>query len=80
VEVDSKPRQKWPEDLVRMLLTGGAVVRVANRFMGRFKAFKCFVLCAMYVWDNGAVTRYSLFQELNNPEVCWTPYITKLAG
>ena len=38
-----------------------------------------FVLFATYIWDNGNVTRYSLFQKRNNP-VCWTLYITKLAG
>jgi hypothetical protein len=63
-----------------MLSTGAAVVRIANRFLHRFKVTKGFVLCAIYVWDAGEVSRYLLFQELNNPEVCWTSYITKLAG
>ena len=80
VEVNSNPRQTWPEDLVRMLLTGAAVVRIANRLLDRFMATKNYVLCAIYVWDNGEVTRYSLFQEFNTPEVCWTSYITNLAG
>ena len=43
-------------------------------------ATKNFVLCAIYVWDSGEVTRYSLSQELNTPVVCWTLYLTKLAG
>jgi hypothetical protein len=80
VEVNSKPGTHRPEDLVRMLLTGAAIVRFANGFLDRFKATKNFVLCAIYVWENGRVTRYSLFQELNNPAVCWTSYITKFAG
>jgi hypothetical protein len=59
-----------PEDLVRMLLMGAAIVRFANRFLDRFMADKNFVLCALYVWDGGEATRCSLFQELNRPEVC----------
>jgi hypothetical protein len=53
-----------------MLLTGATIVRFANRFLDRFMADKNFVLCALYVWDIGEVTRYSLFQELHEPEVC----------
>jgi hypothetical protein len=63
-----------------MLLTGAAIVRFANAFLDRFKANKNFVLCAIYIWVNGQVTRFLLFQELNNPAVCWTSSITKLAG
>jgi hypothetical protein len=63
-----------------MLLTGAAIVRFANRFLDAFMVAKNFVLFAIYIWDSGKVTRYSLFQELNNPVVCWTLYITKLAG
>lgn len=70
VEVNSKPRKDMPEDLVRMLLMGAAIVRFANRFLDRFMADKNFVLCALYVWDAGEVTRCSLFQELNKSEVC----------
>ena len=80
VEVNSKPETNRPEDLVRMLLTGAAIVRFANAFLDRFKANKNFVLCAIYLWVNGQVTRFLLFQELNNPAVCWTSSITKLAG
>jgi len=70
VEVNSKPRQNWPEDLVQMLLTGAAVVRLANRFLDRrFMAAKNFVLCAIYVWDAGEVSRYLLSEELYNPVV-----------
>jgi hypothetical protein len=80
VEVNSKPRKDRPEDLVRMLVTGAAIVRFANRFLDAFMVDKNFVLFAIYIWDDGRVTRYSLFQEPNNPEVCWALYITKLAG
>jgi hypothetical protein len=80
VEVNSKPKKDRPEDLVRMLLTGAAIVRLANIFLDRFMVFKNFVFCAMYVWDSGEVSRYSLYQEFNNPDVCWTSYISKLAG
>ncbi len=79
VEVNSKQRtEEWPEDLVRMLLMGAAVVRFANKFLHRFKGK--FVLFAMYIWDNGRVTRYSLFQEPTDNAVCWTPYVSKLTG
>ena len=78
VEVNSKPKNDWPEDLVRMLLTGAAVVRFANRYLDGFMAEKNFVLFALYIWDHGEVYCYSLFQEPNSPEVCWTLYTTKL--
>jgi hypothetical protein len=80
VQVNSKPKKERPEDLIRMLLTGAAIVRFANRFLDTFMAKEDFVLLAIYIWDNGKVSRYSLFQVLNNPEVCWTLYITKLEG
>jgi hypothetical protein len=80
VEVNSKPKSDRPEDLIRMLVTGAAIVRFANGFLDRFMEAKNFVLCAMYIWDNGKVTRYSLFQDPGNPEVCWTLYVTKLGG
>jgi len=66
VEVNSKPKQDRPEDLVQMLLCGAAIVRIANGFLDRFMEAKNFVLMAMYIWDDGRVTRYSLFQ---GPEV-----------
>jgi|HubBroStandDraft_5_1064220.scaffolds.fasta_scaffold136353_2 hypothetical protein len=77
VEVNSKPRKEWPEDLVRMLLSGATVVRFANRYLDGFKADKNFVLFALYIWDNGEVYCYSLFQVPNSSKVCWTLYITK---
>jgi hypothetical protein len=70
VQVNSKPKQDSPEDLVRMLLSGAAVVRFANKFLNRFMKAKNFVLFAIYIWDNGRVTRYSLFQEPNDSQVC----------
>jgi hypothetical protein len=80
VEVNSKPKTDWPEDLVRMLLTGAAVVRFANRHLNGFMADKNFVLIAIYIWDNGEVYCYSLFQVPNNPEVCLTLYTIKLTS
>jgi hypothetical protein len=78
VEVNSKPKTERPEDLVRMLLAGATVVRFANEFVDKFKAAKNFVLFTIYIWGYGEVTRFSLFQEPNNREVCcWTSYITK---
>ena len=63
-----------------MLLAGASTVRFANTFLDTFKEEKDFVLFAIYVWDNGRVTRFTLFQEQGKSEVCWTLYITKLAG
>jgi hypothetical protein len=37
VEVNSKPKKEWPEDLVQMPLTGAAVVRFANKFVDAFR-------------------------------------------
>jgi hypothetical protein len=79
VEVNSNPREDWPEDLVRMLLTGAAVVRFANGHLDRFRVDKNFVLLAIYIWGNGEVFRYSLFQRPKKLEVCWTLNTTKLA-
>lgn len=69
MEVNSGPKKEWPEDLVRMLLSGAAVVRFANKFLDRFKAAKNFVLFAIYIWDDGKVNWYSLFQEWNGTKV-----------
>ena len=33
---------------------------------------KDFVLFAIYIWDDGTVSRYSMYQELNGAEACWT--------
>jgi hypothetical protein len=77
--VNSKIKKERPEDLIQMLLTGASIVRFANRFLDTFMA-KDFVLFAIYIWEDGKVTRHSLFQEPNNPVVCWTLYITKFAG
>jgi hypothetical protein len=66
VEVNSKPKKLWPEDLIRMVLTGAAIVRFANKLM----ANKNFVLFAIYIWENGETNCYSLFQEPNDPGVC----------
>jgi hypothetical protein len=55
-----------------MLLTGAAIVRFANGFLDTFMVAKKFVLFAIYIWDSGKVSRHSLFQEPNDPEVCWT--------
>jgi hypothetical protein len=78
VEVNSTPPKAWPEDLIRMLLTGAAVVRFANRFLMSFKTTP-FMLVTMYIHVNGNVTRYTLFQKQKGREVFRTLYI-KLAS
>jgi len=57
-------------DLVRMLTTGAFIVRFANH-LGTFHQEKNFVLCAIFIWDDGRVTRYTLFQQLNDEAVCY---------
>jgi hypothetical protein len=46
-----------------MLTTGAFIVRFANRFLGAFRKEKNFVLCAIFIRDNGKATRYLLFQR-----------------
>ncbi len=73
IQVNSNSSSRgWPQNLIRMLLTGAAVVRFANKFLDTFKKKKDFVLFAMYIWDSGKVTRYTLFQEPEESSVCWT--------
>ena len=71
VEVDSKPKDEtqWPENLIRMLLCGASVVRMANNLLDKFMVAKDFVLFAIYIRGDGRATRYSMHQEPNNPEV-----------
>jgi len=52
-----------------MLLQGAAVVRFANTFLNTFNA-KNFVLFAIFVYDDGNATRYTLFQQRNHRTVC----------
>jgi hypothetical protein len=70
VEVNSTLESTSPMDLVRMLVTGAFVVRFANKFVGAFCEKKNFVLCAIFMWDNGSATRYILFQKDDNEKVC----------
>ena len=37
VQVNSKPKKEWPEDLIRMLLTGAAVVRFCEYIPGQIQ-------------------------------------------
>jgi len=62
----------------RTYLQSERCVRFANKYSDGFKAAKNFVLFVIYIWEDGKVSRYSLLQEPNGPEVCWTLYITKL--
>ena len=54
MEVNSKPKQEWPEDLVRMLLCGAAVVRLANKFLHSFMRLRISILFAIYLgrWNS----------------------------
>jgi hypothetical protein len=57
-------------DLVRMLLTGASVVRFANKFVSAFRKEMNYVLCAIFIWDDGKATRYTMFQQQNDNRVC----------
>jgi hypothetical protein len=52
-----------------MLLMGAAVVRFANKFLDAFEKEKNFVLCALFIFDNGDATRFILFQQQNDQAV-----------
>ena len=69
LKLDLIREREWPEGLIRMLLTGAAIVRFANRFLDTFIA-KDFVLFAIYIRFSGKVTRYSMYQEPNSLVVC----------
>jgi hypothetical protein len=71
VEVNSvsAPRTSLPSDLTRMLLCSAAVVRFANKFLDKYTANRDFVLLAMYIWDNGTTSRYSVYQKPNDRTV-----------
>ncbi|KAG6369368.1 hypothetical protein JVT61DRAFT_14974 [Boletus reticuloceps] len=66
VEVNSTSQDSWPMDLIRMLTTGAFIVRFANKFVSRFKEKKNFVLCAIFISDDGTTIRYTLFQNQND--------------
>ena len=63
VEVNSTSSISDPEDHTRMLLMGAFVVRFANKFVSAFQEKKDFVLCAIYIGDQGEVTRNILFEQ-----------------
>ena len=71
VEVNSTSETCWPMDLVRMLTTGAFIVRFANHFSSAFRQEKNFVLCAIFIWDDGQATRYTLFQHDHDEAVCY---------
>ena len=63
VEVNSTSGNPSPVELIRMLTTGAFIVRFANRFLTAFHNKRNFVLCAIFIWDSGKATCYSLFQQ-----------------
>ena len=70
VEVNSTLQDSWHMDLIRMLTMGAFIVRFVNKFVSAFCKEKNFTLCAMFLWDNGAATRYTSFQQqIQNDEV-----------
>jgi len=67
IEVNSTRTLEWPPDLIRMLLQGAAIVRLAD--------VEGFVLVAFFIHPNGEVTRYVLFKG-NDQVVCSASYKT----
>ncbi|KAL0948189.1 hypothetical protein HGRIS_010799 [Hohenbuehelia grisea] len=59
----------WPADLIRMLLSGAAIVRFANGFLDAFKQERDFVLITIYIRETGEVDWYTLFQIRNESNV-----------
>ena len=53
-----------------MLLMGAAVVRFANKFLAAFRDKQNFVLCALFIYDDGEAARFTLFQEPDSQVVC----------
>ncbi|KAI9512084.1 hypothetical protein F5148DRAFT_1365582, partial [Russula earlei] len=49
-----------------MLLAGAAVVRFANKFLESFKG-RDFVLVAVYITSRGVASRYTIFQDPDDP-------------
>ena len=80
VDVQSTPANEEPPEQTRMLLEGAAIVRFANTFLDAFKAKKDFILVAVFVWDDGTVFRYSLFQQQHDNAVRCALYISGHTG
>lgn len=70
VEVNSTQEVSWPMDLIRMLTTGAYIVRLANKVIPAFREERNFVLCAIFIWDDGDLRRHVLFQQPNDDRVC----------
>jgi len=70
VEVESTSGNSRSMELTRMLTTGAFIVRFANHFLSAFCQEKNFVLCAIFIWNDGYASRYTLFQIQNNETVC----------
>ncbi|KAI9437875.1 hypothetical protein F5148DRAFT_1021303 [Russula earlei] len=82
VEVDSTSRvyddpNRKPVDLIRMLLAGAAVVRFANKFLESFKG-RDFVLVAVYITSKGVASRYTIFQDPDDPNSPFVYYNQKV--
>ncbi|KAF8429384.1 hypothetical protein L210DRAFT_3086351 [Boletus edulis BED1] len=80
VEVNSTSQDSWPMDLIRMLTTGAFIVRFANKFVSRFKEKKNFVLCAVFIYDDGTTIRHTLFQNQNDETVYYNELQFSLNG
>jgi hypothetical protein len=60
-------------------LTRAIIVRFANAFLDKFKA-KDFVLVAMFIWQDGNATRYTMLQQNERAVCCGFVLYIKLAS
>jgi hypothetical protein len=80
VDVQSTRDDDAPPELARMLLEGAAIVRFANMSLDTFKAKKDFILVAVFVWQDGRVFQYSLFQRQHDNSVRCSLYMSEQTG
>jgi hypothetical protein len=62
IQVNSTETECCPEEEVRMLLQGAAVVRFANTFLEDYNQHQTFVLVAIYLKTDGTASHYTLFE------------------
>ncbi|TCD61165.1 hypothetical protein EIP91_008827 [Steccherinum ochraceum] len=66
--MESEPGE-YPQDHLRMLLQGAAVVRFANTHVSSYNTKKNFVLVCTYIYTNGQAKRSLLYQQSSGREV-----------
>ena len=80
VDVQSTRADDAPPELARILLEGAAIVRFANISLDTFNAKKDFILVAVFIWQDGRVFQYSLFQRQHDNSVRCSLYTSEHTG